>query len=187
MAKTPREIVSSIKESAHPEYSKDQVRLLASNPQGAQDFIHSTNNYGGASINLASGKVAQPGENLFLVGKEPSQRSGYSVPTQFEGAGSLNPNISAHQFSSHFLRLKGETSDPKAMMGSWVDTKSKKSRKKGVQIDLSTGHKYQKTAEKKMITRNEDAVWNMKNMRNIRNEAARKRHGITEPRPPKEN
>lgn len=184
MAKTPREIVSSIKESGRPSYSKEQVRLLASNPGGAQEFIDSTNKHGGASINLASGKVAQPGENLYLVGKEPSQRSGHPVPTAFESTGSKSPNLSAHQFSSHFLRLKGETSDPKAMMGSWVDTKAKE---KGVQIDLSTGHKYKKAAEKKMITRNEDAVWNMKNMRNIRNEAARKRHGVTEPRPPKEN
>jgi hypothetical protein len=184
MAKTPKEIVSAIAESGRPDYTKDEVRTLASNPKGAQEFINSTNNFGGASMSLSEGKVAKPGDKLFLVGKEPSQRSGYPVPTHYESVGESNPRISAKQFASHFVRLKGQTSDPKAMMGSWVDSKAKE---KGVQIDLSTGHKYQRTAEKKMISRNEDAVWNMHNMRNIRNEAARKRHGITEPRPPKEN
>ena len=182
--RSAKEVQDSIKERKGPEYTKEEVRLLASNPKGAQDFIDSTRNYGGASINLQSGKLAQPGDKLYLVGKEPSQKSGHPVPTEFESQGSAHPTLSAKQFASHFLRLKGHTSDPKAMMGSWVDSKDKE---KGVQIDLSTGHKYKKSAEKKMIDRNEDAVWNMKSMRNIRNEAARKRHGITEPRPPKEN
>lgn len=179
-----KDVVNSIKEQKRPEYTKEEVRLLASNPRGAQDFIDSTRDYGGASINLQSGKLAQPGDKLYLVGKEPSKQSGYPVPTEFESQNSPHPTLSAKQFASHFLRLKGHASDSKAMMGSWVDSKNKE---KGVQIDLSTGHKYKKSAEKKMIARNEDAVWNMKSMRNIRNEAARKRHGITEPRPSKEN
>jgi len=169
------------------EYTKEETRLLASNPKGAQDFIDSTNNYGGASINLTSGNVIQPGEKVYLVGKEPSKLSGHSVPTEFESTGTQTPKLNAKQFASHFLRLQSHAADSKAVMGSWVDTKNKKTKEKGVQIDLSTGHKYKKAAERKMIMRNEDAVWNMHNMRNIRNEAARKRHGITEPRPPKVN
>jgi len=184
MAKTPREIAASIKESGRPDYTKEEVRLLASNPKGAQDFIDSTNQYGGASINLHSGRVVQPGDKVYLVGKEPSRLSGHAVPTEFESTGTSNPKLNAKQFASHFTRLKSHATDAKAVMGSWVDSKAKE---KGVQIDLSTGHKYKKIAEKKMIDRNEDAVWNMHNMRNIRNEAARKRHGITAPRPPKVN
>jgi len=182
-----RSVAAQLKESSRPNYTKEETRLLASNPKGAEDFIHSTNNYGGASINLTSGNVIQPGEKAYLVGKEPSKLSGHPVDTAFESAGTSSPKLNPKQFASHFLRLQGHATDAKAVMGSWVDSKSNKSRKKGVQIDLSTGHKYQKTAEKKMISRNEDAVWNMHNMRNIRNEAARKRHGITEPRPPKVN
>ena len=72
-------------------------------------------------------------------------------------------------------------------MGSWYDKKNKASKAKGTQIDLSVGYKYKKPAEKKMIERNEDAAFSMGNMRELRNEAARKRHGITEPRPPKNN
>ena len=37
-----------------------------------------------------------------------------------------------------------------------------------------------------MIQRNEDAVWNMKKMENIRHEDVRGKYTIT-PRPPKEN
>jgi hypothetical protein len=176
-----------LKEQNRPEYTKEEVRTLASNPKGAQDFIDSTNNYGGATINIKSGRVAQPGDRVHLVGKEPSRLSGHPVPTEFESAGEAHPKLSAKQFASHFVRLSGHATDDKASMGSWVDNSNKKARSKGVQIDLSTGHKYKKVAEKKMIDRNEDAIFSMKNMRTTRNEAARKRHGITEPRPPKEN
>lgn len=167
------------------ERSKREVRLLAGNPAQAQSFIDSTKNYGGASMFLHNMSMPQPGDKVYIVGKEKSQRTGESVPTQ-----NVNPgqgHMTPRQFAYHFNRLQLETKDPKAMMGSWVDSKTKKGRAKGVQIDLSTGHKQRKRAESKMIDRNEDAIWNMKTMRNIRNEAVRKRRGITEPRPPKEN
>ena len=166
------------------DYTSHEVKFLIQNSKSAEDFLHATNNFGGASVNLSSGKVAQPGEKVYLVGKEPSKLSGHPVDTAFEDAGTKSPKLNIKQFASHFLRLKEHATDEKAMMGSWVDPKAKE---KGVQIDLSTGHKYKKAAERKMIMRNEDAVWNMHNMRNIRNEAARKRHGITETRPPKVN
>lgn len=189
MSTRPGDMPDNLKDIAktRPSYTKEEVRLLASNPQGAQDFIDSTNNYGGATINLKTGRVAQPGDKVHLVGKEPSRLSGHAVPTEFESVGESHPKLSAKQFASHFVRLSGHAADDKASMGSWVDTSSNKSRKKGVQIDLSTGHKYKRSAEKKMIARNEDAIFSMTNMRTTRNEAARKRHGITEPRPPKEN
>lgn len=161
--------------SAH-ERDKREVRTLAENPQAAQDFIDSTREHGGASINLQSGKLAQPGEKLHIVGGETSKRTGERVPTAYE-----NPNgstLTPRQFSFHFNRLKTETKDPKAMMGSWVDKSTKKGRAKGVQIDLSTGYAQKKRAEDKMIERDEDAIWNMKSMRNVRNEAARKRRGL---------
>ena len=176
-----------LKEHPRPEYTKEEVRVLASNPQGAQDFIDSTNNFGGATINLKSGRVANPGDKVHLVGKEPSKLSGHPVQTEFENVGEAHPKLNAKQFASHFARLSQHAADDKASMGSWVDNSSKKSKQKGVQIDLSTGHRYKKVAEKKMINRNEDAIFSMHNMRATRNEAARKRHGITEPRPPKEN
>ena len=157
------------------ERSKREVRTLAEQPQAAQDFINSTRDFGGAFINLNSMKLAQPGEKMHIVGKEKSQRTGMPVNTEYApGQTTLTPR----QFSMHFNRLKHETKDKKAMMGSWVDSSSKKSKAKGVQIDLSTGYAQKKRAEDKMIERGEDAIWNMKSMRNVRNEAVRKRRGL---------
>ena len=160
------------------ERSKREIRTLAEYPKEAQSFIDKTRDFKGASINLNSMKLAQPGEKMHIVGKEKSQRTGAPVDTAYaQGQSTLTPR----QFSMHLNRLKHETSDKKAMMGSWVDSKSKKSRAKGVQIDLSTGYAQKKRAEDKMIERGEDAIWNMKSMRNVRNEAVRKRRGM-EPR-----
>lgn len=167
------------------ERSKREIRTLAENPQAAQNFIDSTKNYGGASMFLHNMSMPQPGDKMHIVGKEPSSRTGEAVPTKFEnpGKGHLTPR----QFAYHFNRLKLEANGPKSMMGSWFDTKNKKTKAKGTQIDMSTGYKQKRRAEDKMIERNEDAIWGMDNMRNTRNEAARKRRGITEPRPPKDN
>jgi len=160
------------------ERSKREIRTLAEHPNQAQSFINSTRDFGGASINLNSMKLAQPGEKMHIVGKEKSQRTGMPVDTSYApGQNTLTPR----QFSMHLNRLKTETNDKKAMMGSWVDNSSKKGKAKGVQIDLSTGFAQKKRAEDKMIERDEDAIWNMKSMRNVRNEAVRKRRGM-EPR-----
>jgi hypothetical protein len=167
------------------ERSKREVRLLAEHPDKAQAFIDSTRNHGGASMNLQSMKLAQPGDKTYIVGKEPSKNTGRAVETAYENPG--KSVLTPRQFAAHFNRLKGETNNASSMIGSWFDNKNKASRAKGTQIDLSVGYKSKKPAEKKMIERNEDALWNMKSMRNVRNEAARKRHGITAPRPPKDN
>lgn len=166
-----------------PEYTKEEVRLLASRPAEAQSFIDSTRDFGGASMSLKTMKMAQPGDSVYLVGKEPSKRTGEPVPTEFASQGETNPSLSAKQFAEHYLRLRGETDSPTAAMGSWVDEENKH---KGVQIDLSSGYKRQSTAEKKMVERNEDAVWDMKNMQNIRHEDVRHKYTDT-PRPEKTN
>lgn len=164
-----------------PKYTKEEVRLLASHPNEAQQYIDSTREYGGASIFLKDKKMIQPGESVYLVGKEPSKKTKAPVPTAYVGEGSAHPTLSAKQFASHFLRLKGETNNAKAVMGSWVDEENPR---KGVQLDLSVGYKRQSSAEKKMVERNEDAAWDMKEMKNIRHEDVR--HKYTDsPRPPK--
>ena len=76
------ESLSWVKKS-RPEYTKEEVRTLASNPKGAQDFINSTREHGGATMSLATGKLAQPGDSAYIVGKEPSKRTGQAVPTAF--------------------------------------------------------------------------------------------------------
>lgn len=180
----PQDDASKIKAlKSRPDYSKEETRLLASHPNEAQKFIDSTREYGGASMFLKNMKMAQPGESVYLVGKEPSQKTGKAVPTAFESQGSTHPSLSPKQFASHFLRLQGETKKPTAVMGTWVDEEAKH---RGVQIDLSAGYKKKQSAEKKMIDRNEDAVWDMKKMQNIRHEDVRKKYTKT-PRPKKDN
>ena len=72
-------------------------------------------------------------------------------------------------------------------MGSWVDTRTPESTKKGVQIDLSGGYRDRPTAEMKMIDRNEDAIVDAsKGFDEIYHEDVRHKYTNT-PRPPKEN
>jgi hypothetical protein len=172
------------------DYTKEEHRLLVEHPQAAQDFIDSTRENSGASIFLKDARLPAVGsENMFVVGKEISQKTKKSVPTQYENRGTDNRNLSAKQFASHFLRLKGEatrpsgTVKPQAMMGSWIDQKNPK---KGIQMDLSVGLKKRGQAEKKMIERNEDAIFDVKNIADIRHEDVRHKYTDT-PRPPKED
>lgn len=180
----PKEDTSWVKGlSNRPNYTKEETRLLASRPAEAQSFIDSTREHGGATMSMKTMKMATPGDTAYVVGKEPSIKTGEPVPTAFESVGQAHPSLSPKQFAEHFLRLKGETRNPSAAMGSWVDEEAPH---KGVQIDLSAAYKKRSTAEKKMIERNEDAVWDMKTMSGIRHEDVRHKYTDT-PRPVKEN
>lgn len=172
------------------DYSKEEHRLLVENPKAAQDFIDSTREHGGASIFLKTGRLPEVGsENMYVVGKETSQKTKQPVPTQYENRNTDNRNLSAKQFASHFLRLKGEATrpsgevKPQAMMGSWIDQKNPK---KGIQMDLSVGLKKKSQAERKMIDRNEDAIFDVKNVADIYHQDVRHKYTDT-PRPPKED
>ena len=173
---------------SRPDYTKEEVRLLASHPEQAQRFVDSTRENGGASIFLKDARMPDVGsEKMYVVGSEPSQKTKETVPTRYENQGTGNANISPKQFASHFLRLKSEATrasgqiKPQAMMGSWVDSQNPK---KGVQMDLSVGLKNKQQAEKKMVTRNEDAIFDVKNISDIRHEDVRHKYTDT-PRPPK--
>lgn len=141
-------------------------------PEGAKAFIKSTRENGGASMFLHNGQMPDVGtDKLHIVGKEPSQRTGKPVPTVAENVGTNNRNLSTKQFASHFSRLKAEatrpdgTVHPKAMIGSWIDDKAPD---KGIQIDMSAGYKTRATAVRKGKERGEDAIFDVKNIRDIR-------------------
>ena len=175
------------------EQSKKIVRFLAENPNEAQAFLDSTHQNTGASMFLHNKKMVNYGDKTYIVGKEPSHITKESVPTEFEDKGSLSPHLSPMQFAHHFLRLKDHATTKsgkvakKALIGSWIDTRSEKNTKKGVQIDLSVGHKDRSVAEKKMINRNEDAIVDAsKGFENIYNEEVRHKY-TDKPRPPKVN
>lgn len=163
------------------------VKLLAGNPGPANAFLQSTHENGGASMFLHNMKMVNYGDKMNIVGKEPSKKTGEAVPTEFVDKGSSDPKLSAVQFALHFNRLKEHAKTNKALMGSWIDKKTKKATKKGVQIDLSGGYKDRPTAEMKMISRNEDAIVDAsKGFEEIRHEDVRHKYEKT-PRPPKEN
>lgn len=63
------------------EESKKAVRLLASNPKAAQDFITSTHENKGASMFLHDMSMVNYGDKMNIVGKEPSKITGKAVPT----------------------------------------------------------------------------------------------------------
>lgn len=178
-----------IKDSKGSDLTKEEHRLVVENPASTQGFIDSTRENGGASIFLKDARLPKTGEeNMYVVGREPSQRTGETVDTQYENKGTNNRNLSVKQFASHFLRLKGEATrpsgqiKPQAMMGSWIDSKNPD---KGIQMDLSVGLKQRGRAEKKMIDREEDAIFDVKNIADIRNEDVRHKYTDT-PRPKKE-
>lgn len=167
--------------------ASDAVRLLAKHGDRAQAFLDSTHENGGASMFLKDMSMVNYGDKTHIVGKEPSKITGKAVPTEFEDKGSNNPKLSAVQFATHFNRLKEHAKNNKALMGSWIDRRSPKATKKGVQIDLAGGYKNRTTAEKKMIDRNEDAIVDAsKGFEEIYHENVRHKYTDT-PRPPKEN
>ena len=85
------------------DYSKEEHRLLVENPKAAQDFIDSTRENSGASIFLRDQRLPDVGsENMYVVGKETSQKTRRPVPTQYENQGTKNRNLSAKQFASNF-------------------------------------------------------------------------------------
>ena len=171
------------KETSSTAKDKSEVSFLAAHPGKAQAFIDSTREYGGASMNLKDMSMPSPGDKVYIVGKEPSKKTGEPVDTSYENPGSSN--ITPRQFAFHFNRLKQETNDPKAMIGSWFNTKNRKTKAKGTQIDLSSGYAQKKRAEDKVVERKEDALWNMRSMRNVNNQAVRNRRGMG-PRPESE-
>lgn len=180
-----------IKNSKGNDLTKEEHRLVVENPKPAQDFIDSTREHGGASIFLRDKRLPEVGsENMYVVGKERSVKTKEPVKTKYENAGTNNRNLSVKQFASNFLRLKDEATyrtsgnvKPEAMMGSWIDSKNPH---KGIQMDLSVGLRKRSDAEKKMVDRNEDAIFDVKNVADIYHEDVRHKYKDT-PRPPKED
>lgn len=177
-----------IKKTQGSDLTKQEHRLVVENPKSAQDFINSTREHGGASIFLHNARLPEVGsENMYVIGREPSRKTKKTVDTVYENRGTSNKNLSVKQFASNYLRLKGEATNPsgtvkpQAMMGSWINSKEPE---KGIQMDLSVGLKNRQQAEKKMIARNEDAIFDVKKGDDIYHEDVRKKYTDT-PRPPK--
>lgn len=146
-----------------------------SNPiLSAVQFASNTREDGGATMNVTTNKVASPGDPINFVGAEPDPRTGTKIPTQT--VQSLTPADVLH----HKARIAAVSqNNPRMNIGSW------KNRDGSVDIDASGGYDSQTHAKDLVISRNEDAGWDMKNMRNFNNEGIRKRRKMG-PRPPRE-
>lgn len=89
----------------------------------AIQFANLTNTEGGASMNVHTNKIAEPGDDTYFVGGAPA-RAGGRVPTAYHGK---------------------------------------------TEIDASTAYRNLPTAMASMKSRNEKALWDMKNMDEVRN------------------
>lgn len=173
--------------------SKEEHRLIVSHPQEVQSFLDSTHENKGASMFLHNMKMVNYGDKMNIVGKEPSRITKQPVKTSYVDVDSPSPKLSAQQFASHFLDMKKHaqttrgTTAKSALIGSWIDTRSPEKTRKGVQMDFSSGYSSRRTAEKKMVDREEDAIVDAsKGFQEIFNEDVRHKYTNT-PRPKKED
>jgi hypothetical protein len=127
-----------------------------SNPiLSAMQFASQTAKTGGASMNLKSGRVISPGDPGHFVGGEPDS-SGQRIPTA-KHAGDLSPM----DVLSHRQRLQAKTSASHANMGAWKDDGK-------TEIDASGSYANKRTAMKVGKRREEKAIWDNQNSKEIR-------------------
>ena len=82
----------------------------------AQQFKEHTEKHGGATMNVHTGKILQPGESGIVVGGEPS-KTGKRVETGYVGNDKLDTAKVMHQWA----RVKDATSGANVNLGSWKD------------------------------------------------------------------
>lgn len=121
-------------------------------------FSHATHNEGGATLNLSTNRLINPGTEAYMVGGERNTM-GERIPTQM-----LNsvPPLSALQMMEH---VRKETGGAKgASVGSWKNPKTGE-----FELDASRSYPDQKWAMSTANARNEAAIFDMKNLKDISN------------------
>lgn len=117
-------------------------------------FAHATNTDGGATQDLRTGRMLQPGTKGYIVGGEPDSH-GQRIPTHYH-EGLMSPLDAI----KHRSRLRQSTQALGASLGSWRDNGK-------VEIDAS-----RVTSKKQAVSlgkqRGEKAVWNNKRGREVR-------------------
>lgn len=113
----------------------------------AQQFAAHTEKHGGATMNVHTGKILQPGEHGYVVGGEPSTKTGKRVETGYEAG-----PVSAGTVMHHWARVKGETSGPNVNLGSWKDAGN-------TEFDASSVYHDRRQATELAGKRAEKAVW----------------------------
>lgn len=116
-----------------------------------QHFVDQVKKTGGASMNVKSGKLVQPGSKGYMVGGTPG------VPTKRVPAEEFGPQHVADYEDS----IKSHTKNWGSMhVGAWGDSGN-------VELDASVKVPRAKEAIRKGRNRNEKAIWNNKKMTEV--------------------
>lgn len=104
------------------------------------DATNAPDKYGfrGATMNPYTYEVAKVGKTQKHAVGGARRASGGRVATKYVDKGSENPQITPMQVLQHADRVKKITgNNPDVALGSWVETRSKRTMKQGVQVDAS--------------------------------------------------
>ncbi len=127
----------------------------------AQQFVDNTREYGGATMNVHTRRVAQAGERGFFVGGQPDA-SGKRIPTENVAPSDLTPET----VENSRARIAAAAPDSNTLVGSWHD--SNKGPSAPVEIDASGQFDNHRDAMRAATQRGERAVWNNRLMKEIR-------------------
>lgn len=122
----------------------------------AQQFVNRVNKTGGATMDLRSGKLVQPGKRGYMVGGE-SDTSGNRIPTR---------TIPEAEFGEHHVHAAVQALQAltggrgRVNLGAWKDNGN-------VELDASSRTRRQGEAVRKGRARGEKEIWDNKNMRGI--------------------
>ena len=138
----------------------------------AIQFDQYTQQYGGATMDVKTNKVLEPGEtDVVLVGGE-KDTAGKRIPTTYygktrKGSGPKETRLSPAQILSEKARVMRATRGREgAMVGSYI---SEDEPHKGVQIDASAGVTDRSQVIPTLRARNEESAWDNKNQTLIMN------------------
>lgn len=164
-------------------------QAISNNTAAAQRFVDATHEYDGATMNVHTGHLYEYGENVHMVGGHTGQ-TGSKIPTHYYDRGSDSPHLTAAQAHQERLRVLASTGFGRGRggrdvgVGSWIDRETPEGTRKGVQMDATSIFHDRRQAEGATLHRNEDAMFNMSDLSETRNEDIRAARGLG-PRPPK--
>lgn len=120
----------------------------------------------GLTMNVRTGITTdeQPASGYAVGGERDVQ--GRRINTKKVNTGNKDPKLTANDVSKFSEKVRMGTKDKNVNIGSWVDPEKPKS---GVQLDASRVYKSKAEATKKMESRKEDAMYNVKTYENIPN------------------
>jgi hypothetical protein len=130
--------------------------MSATDHLNPQLFAQQVSKTGGASMNLNSGRLVQPGQSGYMVGGE-SDRSGGAIPSWNVPESEFGPEH-VSKFAAH---VQDATGNARGMhVGGWKSDGQ-------VYLDASRKVKRPKQATRMGKSRNQISVWDNKHMREI--------------------